>query len=251
VEIRDKRWCGAILMMEMMTMNEYIFTAEVARHARRGSEEFWQSAATVLERAYTTPGGIVRVQTDWTPLASEDDIVRIDVRVVDDGGKLAPRDVPSFVELFFHDAFLLFNIAAPGSFSGAITVTGGEYRVNDLAFDASAFSYAAVTATVPLEQVVAWYRGGTEQIAETPMQKVLFHLLHIARGESDEWMLRARLDDCLDVLEMSEPSPGVALIHPMHDEALDDRLDDRATEAIDRAMARVLAAIQDAVRAHS
>lgn len=231
-------------------MNEYRFTAEVARHVRAGSEKLWRNAATVLRaRAYTTTAGIVRVQTDWAPLASGDDVVRIDVRVIDDGGKLAARDVPSFVELFFHDAFLLFNIAAPGSFSGAITVTGGEYRVNDLAFDASAFAYGAVPSDVPLDEVVAWYRGGTEQIAATPMQKVLFHLLHIARGESDEWMLRVRLDDCLKTLGIPGPSLDVAaLIHPMHDEALDERVDDRATEAIDQAMARVLTAIQDAVR---
>ena len=246
-------------MTETTTMSEYRFTAEVARHApvtnsdANAAAELWRSAVTALqERVYTTPGGVVRVRADWAPLASGQDIVRIEVKVIDDAGQLAPRDVPSFAELFFHDVFLLFNIALPGSFSGAITVTGGEYRVNDLSFEASAFAYAAVTTTVPLPEVVKWYRGGTEQIAETPMQKVLFHLLHIARGGSDEWMLRVRLTECLDALGMPDPSlsiAGAAVIHTMHDEVLDERVDDDSTEMIDRAMGRVLTAIQEAVRA--
>jgi hypothetical protein len=239
-------------------MSEYRFTAEVARHApvtnsdANAAAELWRGAVIAMrERVYTTPGGIVRVRADWTSLASVHDVVRIDVQVIDDAEHLAPRDIPSFVELFFHDVFLLFNIALPGSFGGAITVTGGEYRANDLSFDASAFAYAVVTTTVPLPEVVAWYRGGTEQIAETPMQKVLFHLLHIARGGSDEWMLRVRLSECLEALGMPDPSlsiAGAAVINPMHDEVLDERVDDDATELIDQAMAHVLTAIQEAVR---
>ncbi len=236
-------------------MNEYRFTAEVARNARVTNvdasidTQLWRDATSAFhERAYTMPGGIVRVLADWSPLTSGDPIVRIDVRVIDDVGHLAPRDIPSFVELFFHDAFLLFNIAVPGSFSGAITVTGGEYRVNDLAFDGSLFEYAGVTTVVPLRDVVAWYPGSTEQIASTPMQTVLFHLLHIALGGSDEWMLRARLTACLEALGMSEPSLAVAgatITHPMHDEVLDERVSDEATEVIDRAMGRVVGAVQE------
>jgi len=226
-------------------MNEYRFTAEVARHANT-AEELWREATVSLqERAY----GAVRVKVDWEPLISADDVVRIDVSVIDDRGHLEPRDVASFVELFFYDAFLLFNIARPGSFSAAITVSGGEFRVNDLAFDASPFA-AGLSTTVPLAEVAAWYRGGTEQIAGTPMQKVLFHLLHIGCGAQDEWTLRARLDACLKALGIGELDvAGAAVIHPMHDEALDDRLDDGAVESIDQAMVRVLTAVQDAVRA--
>src|SRR4051812_39692260 len=226
-------------------MNEYRFTAEVARHARdaSGAGELWRSARTSLqERVY----GDVRVTADWEPLLSDDDVVRMEVSVFDDGGRLAPRDVASFVELFFHEAFLLFNIARPASFSAAITISGGEYRVNDLAFDASPFAVGLDT-TVPLSEVVAWYRGGTEQIAATPMQKVLFHLLHIGCDTPDEWTLRARLDACLKALGIGELDvAGAAVIHPMHDEALDERLDDEATESIDRAMVSVLTAIQEA-----
>lgn len=224
-------------------MNEYRFTAEVARHAN-SAEGLWREATVSLrERVY----GDVRVTADWEPLISEEDVVRIDVSVIDDGGHLAPRDVASFVELFFHDAFLLFNIASPASFSGAITVSGGEYRVNDLAFDASPFA-AGLDTTVPLAEVVAWYRGRTEQIASTPMQKVFFHLLHIGCGAPDEWTLRARLDACLKTMGIGELDvAGAPVIHPMHDEALDGRLDDDV-EAIDQAMVRVLTAVQEAVR---
>ena len=227
-------------------MNEYRFTAEVARSTRDRNAECWRSAL-LRERTYTTREGIIRVGADWEPLVSEEEVVRIDVWVIDDDGSIAPCDVPSFVELFFHDVFLMVNIAAPGSFGSAITVSGGEFRVNDMVFDASAFACSAGVTTLPLSEVVAWYRGGIQQVAGTPMQRVFFHLLHIARGDADEWMLRARLADCLTVLGMSDSIAEVPLYHPMHDEMLDERVDDDATEAIDRAMGRVLAAIQDAV----
>jgi len=225
-------------------MNEYKFTAEVARQVRAAkSAELWTAATTSLrERDY----GTVRVQADWQPLASEEDIVRIDVRVIDDDRD--PRDIPAFVELFFHDAFLLFNIAVPGSFGGEITITGGEYRVNDLSFDVSPFACGA-SSLMPLAEVVAWYPAETNQIASTPMQTALFHLLHIGRGGHDEWMLRARLNECLKALGIGEPLNEMPILHPMHDETLDARVDDVSTGGVDRAMARVLSAIQQAARA--
>lgn len=232
-------------------MNEHRFTAEVARHAQDASaaKELWGNAtASLPERVYMTPGGVVRVRADWGPLTSVEDVVRIDVSVIDESGLLVAPDVPSFVELFFYDAFLLFNIAVPGSFSAAVTVSGGELRVNDLTFDAAPFA-AGVSTVVALSDVVAWYRGGTEQIASTPMQTVLFHLLHIGCGDPDEWTLHARLDACMKELGISQPSLDAApVIHPMHDEALDERLDDSAMEPLDQAMARVLTAVQQTVR---
>jgi hypothetical protein len=231
-------------------MNEYRFTAEVARSIRDKNAELWRSGL-LRERAYTTREGIIRVGADWEPLVSEEEIVRVDVWVIDDDGRLAARDVPSFVELFFHDVFLMINITALGSFGGAVTVSGGEFRVNDMVFDASAFAYAASPTTLALSEVVAWYGCGTEQVAATAMQRVLFHLLHIARGEGDEWMLRARVADCLAALGISDlVVADVPLFHPMRDEVLDERVDDSGTGEMDRAMARVLAAIQDAVRGY-
>jgi hypothetical protein len=223
-------------------MNDYRFTAEVARQTRLpNAVDFFRDAAAALrDRAY----GNILVQADWTLLASDDDIVRIDVAVIDVEGRLAPRDVPAYVELFFHDAFLLFNIALPGSFGGAITVTGGEFRVNDLSFDAAPFACGA--SSMPLAEVVAWHPAETNQIASTPMQTALFHLLHIGRGGHDEWMQRARLNECSKALGIEGALEGIPIIHPMQDETLDARVDDAATDIVDRAMVRVLSAIQRA-----
>jgi len=96
---------------------------------------------------------------------------------------------------------------------------------------------------------VAWYPAETNQIASTAMQTVLFHLLHLGRGGHDEWMQRARLNECLKVLGIGESIEEIPVLHPMHDESLDARLDDSATDVIDRAMVRVLTAVQDAARA--
>ena len=222
-------------------MNKQRFSAEVARQTRvPNAVDFFREAAAALgDRAY----GNILVQADWAPLASEEDVVRIDVTVI---GDVAASDVPAYVELFFHDAFLLFNIAHPGSFGGAITISGGEFRVNDLSFDATPFACGA--QSVPLAEVIDWYPRETNQIVSTPMQTVLFHLLHIGRGGHDEWMQRVRLNECLKALGIDESIGEIAVIHPMHDESLDARVDDAATEIIDRAMVRVLTAVQAAAR---
>lgn len=223
-------------------MNKHNFSAEVARQTRvpNAVDFFGKAAAALRDRAY----GNILVQADWTPLASEEDVVRIDVTVI---GDIAESDAPAYVELYFYDAFLLFNIAHPGSFGGAITISGGEFRVNDLSFDAAPF--ACGRSSMPIADVVAWHRAETNQIASTPMQTVLFHLLHIGRGAHDEWMQRARLNECLKALGIDEPLEQLPVIHPMHDETLDERVDDAATDVVDRAMLRVLTSVQDAARA--
>lgn len=224
-------------------MNKHKFSAEVARQTRvPNADEFFGGAAAALrDRAY----GNILVQSDWAPLASEEDIVRIELTVI---GELEASGVPAYVDLYFHDAFLLFNIASPGSFGGAITISGGELRVNDLSFDAAPFACGA--PSVPLAEVIDWYPRETSQIASTPMQTVLFHLLHIGRGGHDEWMQRARLNDCLKALEIGELLEEIAVMHPVHDETLDARVDDAAADIVDSAMVRVLTALQDAARAN-
>jgi len=222
-------------------MNEHKFSAEVARQTRvPNAVDFFRGAAAALrDRAY----GNILVQADWTPLASDDDIVRIDLHVT---GDCAASDIPAYVELFFHDAFLLFNIAHPGSFGGAITVTGGEFHVNDLSFDAAPFACGA--SSIPLSEVVRWYPTETNQIASTPMQTVLLHLLHIGRGGHDEWTMRARLNECLKALGLEESLDEIAVIHPMHDETLDARVNDATAGIVDLSMIRVLTSVQDAAR---
>ena len=44
------------------------------------------------------------------------------LHVVDERVNGDARDIPAFVELFFHDAFLVGNLARPGSFGGVIAV---------------------------------------------------------------------------------------------------------------------------------
>ena len=56
-------------------MNTHKFSAEVARQSRvPNAGEFFRDAAIALrDRAY----GDILVQADWTPLASDDDVVRM------------------------------------------------------------------------------------------------------------------------------------------------------------------------------
>src|SRR5438270_4479787 len=86
-EARPEGPRDAILTAETTTMNTHKFSAEVARQSRvANAGEFFRDAAVALrERAY----GNILVQADWTPLASDDDIVRIHVTVT---GDLETRD---------------------------------------------------------------------------------------------------------------------------------------------------------------
>src|SRR5205085_4425544 len=148
------------------------------------------------ERKYD---GVV-VRAGWGPLDREDGIVPVTLDV--------SREVPGIVERFFHDAFLVCNIAVPGAFGGVISTGGGEYRVDELTFDASLFEYGWVRGgraieALPLADVVAWYDAlglGTRDVAESAMEKVLFHLLHIAASGGDDWTTRLRLGHCLGAL---------------------------------------------------
>jgi hypothetical protein len=214
-------------------------------------------AEVVRERTY----GVVRVTADWG--AFQDAQARVAVVV---SGDVADREVPAYVELFFHDVFLLLNLATPGSFEGVVTTTGGAFRVHELRFDARAFTQ--VSERVPLETVVAWYDRlgtGTSQIAATPEAKALFHLLQLAREEEDEERSILRLAGAAEALggapeslrrlfELREEiARGRApVFHPMHDDALDPRVEDATAEWMelaDAAAAFVVGALQERARA--
>ncbi|MCU1244204.1 MAG: hypothetical protein JWN02_114 [Acidobacteria bacterium] len=265
-------------------MNNYLFDAEIALSPRMSAEvnplldtTLWQSAQELLrERTYSTAAGPIRVRPQWVMPPPDEPMMNMALRVVDERGRLDPRDVPAFVELFFHDVFLLFNIAVPGSFSGLITAVGGEYRVDELAFDAAPFEYAWVHAlrsgspeleALPLADVLHWYERlglGIRQLAATPMQKVLFHLLHIGRATPSDMLPMIRLGHCLEALSIPRQglerffeirnaiADGTApVLHPLHDDALDDRLEDASldwSEPADVVMATILSAIQADVR---
>lgn len=246
------------------------FDAEITRAERVSADldsaadaAVRNSAADVLrERVYRTEGGVVRVRAEWSAVNHEQPALRVPLEVLDERKRRDERDLAAFVELFFHDVFLLMNIAAPGSFGGTIAPSGGRFRIREISLDPRVFDYARAAgakATVPLANVVAWYDGlgiGMAQIAESSAAKVMFHLLHIARGESES-MTVVRLAECAALL--NAPVPRIAalreaivsgtapLVHPMHDDGLDPRLDDEAydrTEAIDGAAVAIVTALQ-------
>lgn len=224
----------------------------------------WRSASDVLrERVY----GAVRVQTDWDPLVmrdhEDDGAVPFTVQVTGAGD----RDAASYAALFFHDAFLLLNLAVPGSFGGAIAILPGGA---ELALSARMFEYAwaAVSSSIeplPLADVVAWYDAlalGTQQVATDGVAKALFLLLHLARREEDESTSVLRLAQALEALsvplppELRELRDGIVhgtapVLHPLADDALDERVDDESLELVnasDFAASLVVSALQSKIR---
>ena len=236
----------------------------------------WRSAAEVLrERTYATDDGMVRVQVDWDPLVMRDHAdegpVQFEVQVIDERAEADVRDAASFVALFFHDAFLMLNLAVPGSFGGAIAILSGG---SDIALSARAFEYGWAAAArngspsiepLPLPDVAAWYDGlrlGTQQVATDGVAKALFILLHLARREEDESTSVVRLGQALEALEVGVAPHffelrdaivhGVApVLHPLADGALDARVDDESLELVnasDFAASAVVGALQGLIR---
>ena len=208
-------------------------------------------AEVVRERVY----GGVRVAAEWSDAG-----VLLELT-----GEVDRRDAPAFVELFFHDAFLLLNLAAPGSFSGTVATRGGPLRVRELTFDARVF-VAAGGERLPLETVVAWYDAldiGTRQLAASAEAIALFELLHLARGdeEDEESILRlaraaeallGRPDSLRRLFALREAIAfgRVPVVHPLHDDVLDPRVADITaewTEVADAAAAAVIGALRQRI----
>jgi hypothetical protein len=237
----------------------------------------WREAPELLrERVYVTATGAVRVRADWSAFAesADDETIALEVEVIDEREM---RDAGYFAELYFHDAFLLLNLAVPGSFGGVIAMLADGR--SELALSARLFEYAWATATrngrprigpLPLADVVRWYDAlqiGTQQIATTDAAKALFLLLHLSRGEENESASVIGLGQALEALgengQRAEGLPrffelrdaivhGTApVLHPMADDALDDRVDDASIElvnAADFASSIVVSALHDRVR---
>lgn len=227
-------------------MGQLRFEAEVACTDRVPVE-------VVRGRTY----GSVHVAAEWGCFTGSR--ARVTIAVT---GDIDERDAPAYVELFFHDVFLLLNLAAPGSFDGVITTAGGRLQVRELRFDARAFAHAS--ARVPLDTVIAWYEGldlGTRQIAASGEATALFQLLHLAREQEDEERSILHLASAAEALAGTPESCGAlfalrdniargrtAVFHPMHDDALDPRVEDATAEwieAADRAAAFVIGALQE------
>jgi hypothetical protein len=231
-------------------MTPYRFEAEIALADGVPS-------AVVRERVYDG----VRVTAEWPEVLAAPEI-RVALEV---SGELESRDAPAYVELFFHDVFLLMNLASPGSFGGTISMSGGDLRVRELSFDARLFAYAAPLATLPLADVIRWYDGlhlGTRQLATDGVAIALVQLLHLACAPEREEESILRLASAADALSLHAPERlgrlreviargDAPVIHPMHDEALDPRVEDLTREWIEVADASarlVIAALQERVK---
>jgi hypothetical protein len=217
-------------------MNEFRFEAEITLAEA-------VPADVVRERVY----GGVRVAAEWpAALAAPEIRVAVSVR-----GDIVRRDAPAYAELFFHDVYLLLNLASPGSFGGTVTITGSELKARELVFSPRVFAYAQGLGRVPLEQVTAWYDGlglGTRQVAASGEAVALFELLQLARGEEDEEVAVLRLGRAAEAL-VGRVKPLAVLFalreeiargrtpvfHPMHDDALDGAVEDATREWIEAA----------------
>ena len=238
-------------------MNEVLLDAEIGgigravelgAAAEEGDRQVWSSAGEVLgERTYRD----ARVRAEWAAVR-QGDTIRLPLRIV-------ANDPLWYAELYLHDVFLLFNLAAPGSFGGTISITGG----GDFALDQRLFEYAWATAAsriefIPLPRVVAWYDGlriDPTRAAGTPIARALFHLLHLARSGEDEVLRIVRLAQAAEALRTGEQMlfelrnavvrPDAPVSHP----AVDD--DERTLQRIDiadGAAAAVVAALQQLIR---
>jgi len=165
------------------------------------------------------------------------------------GASTAP-DALSHAALFIHDVYLILNLATPGSFGGTFMLTGCEVHFDPITFDPVLFETAAV-APMPLAKVIAWYDAqqiGTTQVADTPVETVLFHLLHVARGTDSEPMALLRLVNAAETLGMTRIDiRATPVVHPLHDDSLDPRADDPAfdlTVPADHAARFVISALR-------
>lgn len=227
-------------------MNEYLVDAEIGGIGRvvevginvdDADRAVWREAGEVLrERSY----GTARVIAEW-PERGTADTLRVPLRIEGD-------DV---AELFLHDAFLLFNLAVPGSFGGTIALKDG-YELN---LDARLFEYAWATApssigVLPLGDVVAWYDR-----AEEASLKALFHLLHLSRNAEDELISIVRLAQAAAGLGVGEAKLFALRDALVRDDAMVSHpLDEEEAESIeridvaDRAAGAVIAELQRRIR---
>jgi hypothetical protein len=231
-------------------MNQFRFEAEIIRGDG-------VPAGVVRERVY----GAVSVTAEWPA-----DLATPEIRVaLDVSGDVDRSDAPAYVELFFHDVFLLLNLAVPGSFGGIISIAGGELGVRGLTFSARVFAYASGLERLPIEKVIAWYDSlhiGTQQLAAGGAATALFQLLHLARSEENDEESILRLASAAEAL-LGRPAPlqrlfelceaiargRTPVIHPMHDDGLDPRVEDATREWIevaDAAASAVIRALQEA-----
>jgi len=237
-------------------MNEGLLDAEIGGIGRlvelgavaeNADRAVWREAAAALgEWKY----GPVRVRAEW-PAAREAETVRLPLRVS------GTSDPAGYAELFLHDAFLMFNLASPGSFGGSISLAGQE-----LTLDARLLEYAWATSStikpIPLAKVAAWYdaqRIDATQPARTAVARALFVLLHLARCPEDEVLSIVRLAQAAEALGLRDATlfamrdavvrGDAAVLHPSAD---DDGQSLESIDVADAAAGAIIAALQERIR---
>jgi hypothetical protein len=210
---------------------------------------------TIRERVYENG---VRVTAEWAPGRS-----RVALQV---HGAIDRRNAPAYVELFFHDAFLILNLSCAGAFAGRIAFRSAELRVRDLTFSPRLFLAGRDPKCLPIEQVVSWYDAlgiGTRQIAPNGTAVALFQLLHLSRDveNEEESILRlataaeriiGRPDSLRRLFELRETIAHgrMPVLHPLHDDALDPRVEDTTREWIevaDAAASAIIVALREQI----
>ncbi len=225
---------------------------ELGRTAEEADRKVWEGVGEVLrERTYRD----ARVVAEW-PAAHGEGAMRLALRIDAD-------DPAWYAELFFHDVFLMLNLAAPGSFGGTISLVGAHH----FTLEARLFEYAWATAVragaprieaLPLSRVAAWYdaqRVDPMRPANSAVARALFHLLHLARSAEDDVLSIVRLAQAAEALGTGDPMlfmlrdavvRGAAPVsHPIVD---DDERSLQRIDIADRAAAAVVGALQALIR---
>jgi len=240
-----------------MTMNEVLLDAEIGgigrlvqlgEVAENADRAVWRSAPVALREWKYGP---VRVRAEW-PIARESESLRLPLRVS------GTSDPGAYAELFLHDAFLMFNLASPGSLGGTITLPGAP----EFALDARLHEYGWATSDtivpLPLERVAAWYaaqRIDADSPAATPLARVLFILLHLARNREDELLSIVRLAQACEALGLRDDTlfamrdvlvrGDAAVLHPLAD---DDGQSLECLDIADAAAGTIIAALQERIK---
>jgi hypothetical protein len=171
-------------------------------------EDVLRTAASVLAfREYGSGSVRTLVTADWPALlqlkAGDRDDARLAVAV---SGEVEEAAALTCAQLFCHDVFITFNLAAPGELS--IVLPGPD----ELVLDASIFDYAHAAAKrhqwpivqpPTLQQLVAWYDAldlRPERAPTSAAATAIFVLLQLARDSEWNELSVLRLAAALEAL---------------------------------------------------
>lgn len=215
----------------------YADSDEIAYPADRVA---WTDAPELLrERRFLVGDTTVQIEIDWRPVASEMlrqarytareyqklsrrqkertgrrlGAIRIPA-VVTEAGRQRRHRTPALdlLRLAVHEAFLILNIAVPGSFSAAQMRIETERYPYPVSMRAELFEDAWISAIhqkwpsitpLPVSDVISWHRGlglGTTQVATSRIAKALFSIQHASQIVREDPTVVIWLAQCLESL---------------------------------------------------